>query len=66
MVAIAQLESLDGAAGIPGVVLRRNGAVLPHTGRGVFTGFLDMPYPAWDLLPLEALPAAARQRARTC
>ena len=27
--------------------------VLPHTGRGVFTGFLDMPTPAWDLLPLK-------------
>lgn len=52
VVAIAQLESLDGASGIPGVVLRRNGTVLPHTGRGVFTGFLDMPTPAWDLLPL--------------
>jgi radical SAM superfamily enzyme YgiQ (UPF0313 family) len=52
VVAIAQLESLNTASGIPGVVLRRNGTVLPHSGRGVFSGFLDMPAPAWDLLPL--------------
>jgi radical SAM superfamily enzyme YgiQ (UPF0313 family) len=53
VLAIAQLGSLDAAAGIPGVVLRRNGAVLPHSGRAVFSGFLDMPAPAWDLLPLD-------------
>jgi anaerobic magnesium-protoporphyrin IX monomethyl ester cyclase len=53
VLAIARLESLDAAAGIPGVVLRRDGVVLPHTGRAVFSGFLDMPAPAWDLLPLE-------------
>jgi anaerobic magnesium-protoporphyrin IX monomethyl ester cyclase len=53
VLAIAQLESLDGAAGIQGVVTRRNGAIVPNTGRGVFSGFADMPYPAWDLLPLD-------------
>jgi len=52
VLAIAQLESIDSAAGIPGVVLRKDGAVIPNTGRGVFTGFLEMPTPAWDLLPL--------------
>lgn len=53
VVAIAQLELLDAAAEIPGVVLRRNGTILPHAGRGTFAGFADMPYPAWDLLPLD-------------
>jgi len=53
VLAIAQLESLDRADGIPGVVLRRNGAIVPATGRAVFSGFADMPYPAWDLLPLD-------------
>jgi anaerobic magnesium-protoporphyrin IX monomethyl ester cyclase len=53
VVAIAQLESLTGASAIPGVVLRTDGTVVPHTGRGVFSGFLEMPAPAWDLLPLE-------------
>jgi anaerobic magnesium-protoporphyrin IX monomethyl ester cyclase len=53
VLAIAQLASLDDAPGIPGVLIRKAGVVVPHTGRGVFTGFPDMPYPAWDLLPLE-------------
>jgi anaerobic magnesium-protoporphyrin IX monomethyl ester cyclase len=53
VVAIAQLESMDDASAIPGVVLRTDGEVRPHTGRGVFSGFLDMPAPAWDLLPLD-------------
>jgi radical SAM superfamily enzyme YgiQ (UPF0313 family) len=35
------------------VALRRNGTVLPPAGRAVFSGFADMPTPAWDLLPLE-------------
>jgi anaerobic magnesium-protoporphyrin IX monomethyl ester cyclase len=52
VLAIAQLESLDGVEAIQGVVARKNGAILPNTGRGTFAGFLDMPYPAWDLLPL--------------
>ena len=53
VVAIAQLESLDAASEIPGVVLRRDGVVVPPTGRGTFAGFADMPFPAWDLLPLD-------------
>jgi radical SAM superfamily enzyme YgiQ (UPF0313 family) len=53
VVAIAQLESLDAASEIPGVVLRRDGVVVPPTGRGTFAGFADMPVPAWDLLPLD-------------
>jgi radical SAM superfamily enzyme YgiQ (UPF0313 family) len=52
VLSIARLESLDGAADVPGVVLRRNGAIVPNTGRGTFAGFIDMPWPAWDLLPL--------------
>ena len=31
-----------------------------------FTGFLTAPYPAWDLLDLVDVPAAARQSSRTC
>lgn len=53
VVAIAQLDSFDGAAGLAGVTLRQGGAVLPNNGRGAFSGFLEMPYPAWDLLPLD-------------
>jgi anaerobic magnesium-protoporphyrin IX monomethyl ester cyclase len=52
VVAIAQLDAIDDAAGIPGVVVRRDGTIVPNNGRGVFSGFLEMPTPAWDLLPL--------------
>jgi anaerobic magnesium-protoporphyrin IX monomethyl ester cyclase len=53
VVAIVQLESIDGAAGIAGVVTRRDGTIVPNNGRGVFGGFQEMPYPSWDLLPLD-------------
>ena len=29
------------------------GAVVPHRAHGSYTGFLTMPYPAWDLVPVE-------------
>jgi anaerobic magnesium-protoporphyrin IX monomethyl ester cyclase len=54
VVAIAQLDSLDDTTGLPGVVLRRNGTIVPNNGRAVFTGFADMPAPAWDLLRLDS------------
>jgi radical SAM superfamily enzyme YgiQ (UPF0313 family) len=53
VVAIAELESFDRASAVQGVVTRADGRVVPNTGRGVFAGFPDMPYPAWDLLPLQ-------------
>src|SRR5690606_22918260 len=31
---------------------RRGGDVVPHRAHGSFTGFLDAPYPAWDLFDL--------------
>ncbi len=37
---------------VPSVTWRRNGTVVPHSAHGSFSGFLDMPYPAWDLLDL--------------
>ncbi|RPI09261.1 MAG: radical SAM protein, partial [Actinobacteria bacterium] len=29
------------------------GAIVPNSGRGTFASFLEMPPPAWDLLPLD-------------
>ena len=53
----------DSGAGRPGVVRRRGrdsepdqapgGDIVPHQSRGSFSDFESMPYPAWDLLPLE-------------
>jgi anaerobic magnesium-protoporphyrin IX monomethyl ester cyclase len=45
-------ESLDGADDIEGLTVRRGDTVVPARGRGGFAGFAQMPYPAWDLLPL--------------
>jgi anaerobic magnesium-protoporphyrin IX monomethyl ester cyclase len=50
----------DGSAGalpygsIASLTHRENGTVVPHRAHGSFSGFLQMPYPAWDLLDLRA------------
>ena len=61
-VQLAQLESLDQLGAIPSLTWRRNpstglgagGAIVPHTAQGQYAGFLQMPYPAWDLVPLRS------------
>ncbi|MEO7192890.1 MAG: radical SAM protein [Vicinamibacterales bacterium] len=52
LLALAALDSLDRLAEIPSLTFRRAGEVVPPRGEGGFTGFLDAPYPAWDLLDL--------------
>jgi radical SAM superfamily enzyme YgiQ (UPF0313 family) len=49
---LAQLESLDGLSAIPSLTWRRGDTIVPHTAQGSYAGFLQMPYPAWDLVPL--------------
>jgi radical SAM superfamily enzyme YgiQ (UPF0313 family) len=51
--ALAALESFDDAGGIPSLTRRHGGDIVPHQSRGSFSDFESMPYPAWDLLPLE-------------
>jgi anaerobic magnesium-protoporphyrin IX monomethyl ester cyclase len=58
-VQLATAASLSGLGEISSLTWRTDsGAVMPHRARGSYSGFLEMPYPAWDLLPLEkyALP----------
>ena len=50
---LAALESLDSLAEVPSLTSRRNGIVRPHRAHGSFSGFLQSPYPAWDLLDLK-------------
>jgi anaerobic magnesium-protoporphyrin IX monomethyl ester cyclase len=52
--ALAHLESLEQIGTIPSLTWRRPGTdvIVPHTAKGSYAGFLDMPYPAWDLVPL--------------
>jgi anaerobic magnesium-protoporphyrin IX monomethyl ester cyclase len=52
LLSLANLPSLDGLDQIPNLTFRTNGLVVPHRAHGSFTGFLQAPYPAWDLLDL--------------
>jgi radical SAM superfamily enzyme YgiQ (UPF0313 family) len=62
VLALADLASLDEADRVPSVVFRRAGGLVPNRDRGTFAGFPDMPFPAWDLLPLKGyrLPLVTR------
>jgi len=41
------------AGAVPSLTWRRGAEVVPNTSKGSFTGFQTMPFPAWDLVPLE-------------
>lgn len=49
---IAGLESADQFDQVPSLTFRRGAEVVPHRAHGSFTGFLESPYPAWDLFDL--------------
>ena len=50
---LAALDSLDRLGEVPSLTWRRQGAIVAHRAHGSFAGFLDAPYPAWDLLALD-------------
>jgi anaerobic magnesium-protoporphyrin IX monomethyl ester cyclase len=52
VLALIGRESLDGAGDIEGLTVRHGNTVVPARGRSSFTGFAQIPYPAWDLLSL--------------
>ncbi len=49
---LARLDSLDQVSAIPSLTWRNAGGIVPHSAQGSYAGFLTMPYPAWDLVPL--------------
>jgi radical SAM superfamily enzyme YgiQ (UPF0313 family) len=51
IVALATQPAFDPGS-VASVTWRRGDAVVPHVVHGSFSGFLGMPYPAWDLLDL--------------
>jgi anaerobic magnesium-protoporphyrin IX monomethyl ester cyclase len=55
---LAQLPSLEGMGDVANLTWRRDGSIVPHRQHGSFSGFLNMPPPAWELLDLKsyALP----------
>jgi radical SAM superfamily enzyme YgiQ (UPF0313 family) len=62
VIQLAALPSVDSLGDIPNLTWRQGDAVVPHRQRGSFSGFLDTPHPAWDLLDLRsyALPLVNR------
>lgn len=50
---VARLDSLAALGEVPSLTWRRpDGSVVPHRSHGSYAGFMQMPMPAWDLLPL--------------
>jgi radical SAM superfamily enzyme YgiQ (UPF0313 family) len=49
---LAALDSVGRLGEVPALTFRRNGVVVPHRAHGSFSGFPQMPFPAWDLLDL--------------
>jgi radical SAM superfamily enzyme YgiQ (UPF0313 family) len=75
VVALAAADAVtpERLAAIPAVTSRRGSEVVVNTGKGTFTGFLTMPFPAWDLvplahytLPLEGKPYIIVETSRGC
>ena len=51
---LARLDSRSRLGEVASLTWRdASGAVVPHRAHGSYTGFLTMPYPAWDLVPVE-------------
>ena len=53
VIELASLDTLDEADRVASLTVRRRGSILPHRMRGSYSAFTSMPYPAWDLLPLD-------------
>ena len=52
---LAGLDTIDQIGAVPSLTWRRpGGEIVPHTAQGSYSGFLDMPYPAWHLVPLRS------------
>jgi anaerobic magnesium-protoporphyrin IX monomethyl ester cyclase len=59
---LASLTSLDQLGEVPNLTWRKGDDVVPHRAHGSFAGFLQLPFPAWDLLDLKnySLPLVDR------
>jgi radical SAM superfamily enzyme YgiQ (UPF0313 family) len=73
LLALAAMDSLERPEDIPSLTFRRDGQLVAHTGRGSFAGFLQAPFPAWDLLdvsryrlPLVDQPYVLVETSRGC
>jgi radical SAM superfamily enzyme YgiQ (UPF0313 family) len=59
---LARIDKSGDLSSIASLTWRRSGEIVPHRAHGSFAGFLQMPYPAWDLVQLRsyALPLVNR------
>jgi radical SAM superfamily enzyme YgiQ (UPF0313 family) len=55
IIALASLDALspEHLDAIPSLTYRLDDQIFPHKSQGVFSGFAQSPFPAWDLVPLE-------------
>ena len=53
IVALAALDSMDRLDEIPTLTFRRGSEIVPHRAHGQYSGFMQAPFPAWDLLDLK-------------
>ncbi len=62
-VQLALVGSFDNAGDVASLTWRHDGTAQPHRAHGTYAGFLQMPFPAWDLLDLSAysLPLVDKQ-----
>jgi len=51
---LARLGAGQDFSSVASLTWRDNGTIVPHRAHGSFTGFLGMPYPAWDLVPIKS------------
>ncbi len=50
---LAALPTVNEVGNVAAITYRRGTEVIPHRAHGSFTGFLEAPIPAWDLLDLK-------------
>jgi radical SAM superfamily enzyme YgiQ (UPF0313 family) len=50
---LAKLRKGDDLSAVPTLTFHRGEAIVPHRAHGSYANFLQMPYPAWDLVPLK-------------
>jgi anaerobic magnesium-protoporphyrin IX monomethyl ester cyclase len=57
---LARLESGQDLSAVDNLTWRRHDTIVPHRAHGSYSGFVQMPYPSWDLVPLHlySLPLA--------
>ena len=51
---LARLESADDLSPVASLTWRKGNSIVPHRAHGSYAGFLQMPYPAWDLVPIRS------------